>query len=142
MTAPRTASVPGRLPVRCEALWVDILLIDDDELIRVCLVEALHEAGLATVEQSCGEDALRAIVDHGPPRVVVTDINLGAGMDGRAFAAVLRRQHPGVPVIYISGRYAEIKPLTSIERFLPKPFTTRTLLRAIEELRGEAALAV
>lgn len=120
---------------------MDVLLIDDDELVRICLVEALHEAGLATVEQSSGEDALRAIIDHGPPRVVVTDINLGAGMDGRAFAAVLRRYHPEVPIIYISGRYAEIKPLTSIERFLPKPFTTRTLLRAIEELRGAAAAA-
>ena len=118
---------------------MDVLLIDDDDLIRVCLVEALHEAGLATVEQSCGEDALRTIVDHGPPRVVVTDINLGAGMDGRAFAAELRRQHPEVPVIYISGRYAEIKPLTATERFLPKPFTTRSLLNAIEELRGEVA---
>lgn len=121
---------------------MDVLLIDDDDLIRVCLVEALHEAGLATVEQSNGEDALRTIVDHGPPRVVVTDINLGAGMDGRAFAAELRRQHPEVPVIYISGRYAEIKPLTAIERFLPKPFTTRSLLNAIDELRVEVASTV
>ena len=121
---------------------MDVLLIDDDDLIRVCLVEALHEAGLATVEQSSGEDALRTIVAHGPPRIVVTDINLGAGMDGRVFAAELRRQHPGVPVIYISGRYAEIKPLSDTERFLPKPFTTRTLLDAIDELRGEIATAV
>ena len=118
---------------------MDVLLIDDDALIRVCLVEALHEAGLATIEECCGEDALRAIVDHGPPHVVVTDINLGAGMDGRTFGAMLRRQHPEVPIIYISGRYAEIRPLTPIERFLAKPFTTRTLLRAIEELRGAAA---
>ncbi|MGI4976933.1 MAG: response regulator [Janthinobacterium lividum] len=118
---------------------MDVLLIDDDDLIRVCLVEALHEAGLATVEQSSGEDALRAIVAQGPPRIVVTDINLGAGMDGRVFAAELRRQHPGVPVIYISGRYAEIKPLSATERFLPKPFTTRTLLDVIDELRGEIA---
>lgn len=117
---------------------MDVLLVDDDDLIRVCLVEALHEAGLATVEQSSGEDALRTIIDQGPPRIVVTDINLGAGMDGRAFAAELRRQHPEIPVIYISGRYAEIKPLTAIERFLPKPFTTRRLLNAIGELRNEA----
>ena len=121
---------------------MDVLLIDDDDLIRVCLVEALHEAGLATVERSCGEDALRTIVDQGPPRVVVTDINLGAGMDGRAFAAELRRQHPEVPVIYISGRYAEIKPLTATERFLPKPFSTRRLLDVIDELRVEAASTV
>ena len=121
---------------------MDVLLIDDDDLIRVCLVEALHEAGLATVEQCCGEDALRAIVDQGPPRIVVTDINLGAGMDGRAFAAELRRQHPEVPVIYISGRYAEIKPLAATERFLPKPFTTRSLLDAIDDLRGEVVSAL
>ena len=116
---------------------MDVLLIDDDDLIRVCLLEALSEAGFETVEQSTGEAALRTVVDHGPPCIVVTDINLGAGMDGRAFAAELRRQHPEVPVIYISGRYAEIKPLTSTERFLPKPFTTRSLLNAIEDLRGE-----
>lgn len=118
---------------------MDILLIDDDELVRVCLIEALHEAGLVTSEQSCGEDALRAVHAEGPPGVVVTDINLGTGMDGRAFAAELHRCHPNVPVIYISGRYAELKQLASIERFLPKPFTTRRLLCAIEEVRAGAA---
>ncbi len=116
---------------------MDILLVDDDELVRVCLIEALHEAGLIASEQCCGEDALRAIRDQGPPRVLVTDINLGAGMDGLAFAAELHRHHPHVPVIYISGRYAELKQLGSIERFLPKPFTTRRLLCAIDEVRGE-----
>ena len=115
---------------------MDILLVEDDELVRECLAEALQEAGLRIEGTSTAEAALVLLRSGHPPDVMVTDINLGAGMDGLAFARAARLLHPGLPVVFISGRYSELRNMMPYERFLPKPFTTPALLRAIEDVRA------
>ncbi len=120
---------------------LDILLIEDDELVRDCLEVALLEAGLDTTGSMSGEAALDLLNAGRPPSVVVTDINLGAGMDGLAFMRAARELCPGLPVVFISGRYGELRGMTASERFLPKPFTTPALLRAIADVRASARTA-
>jgi DNA-binding NtrC family response regulator len=118
---------------------LDILLIEDDELVRDCLEVALMEAGLETLGSRSAEAALDLLDANEPPSVVVTDINLGSGMDGLAFMRAARAVCPGLPVVFISGRYGELRGMTESERFLPKPFTTPALLRAIHDVREAAA---
>ncbi|HTR18235.1 MAG TPA: response regulator [Acetobacteraceae bacterium] len=116
-------------------MTVDVLLVEDDDLVRECLAEALHEAGLETAERASGEDALELLTpDTKPPAVVVTDINLGPGMNGLAFAEAARRCWPSVAVIYISGRYQGLNELGGRDRFVPKPFPMGALLRAIRDV--------
>jgi CheY-like chemotaxis protein len=115
---------------------LDILLVEDDDLVRECLAEALHEAGLSIEGCYSGEAALSMMHGGRQPCVLVTDINLGPGMDGLAFARAAREVCPGLPVVFISGRYAELRGMSESERFLPKPFTTPALLRAIDDVRG------
>ena len=117
---------------------MDILLVEDDDLVRDCLSEALHEAGLMIEGSGTAEAALVLLDAEHPPGVVVTDINLGPGMDGLAFARAAREVCPGLPVVFISGRYAELRNMMPYERFLPKPFTTPALLSAIEAVRAAA----
>ena len=104
---------------------MNILLVEDDDLVRDCLLEALHDAGHAIEGIGTGEAALSWLDPNNPPSVVVTDINLGPGMDGLAFARAAREMFPGLPVVFISGRYAELRGMAADERFLPKQFTTR-----------------
>ncbi len=125
---------------RC-ACWgtiLDILLVEDDELVRDCLEVALLEAGLDATGSESGEAALGLVRADHRPNVLVTDINLGAGMDGLAFVRAMRELCPGLPVVFISGRYGELRGMTSRERFLPKPFSTPALLRAIADVRASA----
>jgi CheY-like chemotaxis protein len=119
-----------------EETQVDVLLVEDDDLVRDCLAEALHEAGLDIEGSASGEAALAMLRRETAPKVLVTDINLGHGMDGLAFARAAREVHPGLPVVYISGRYGELRGLTGRERFLPKPFTAPSLLRAIADVQA------
>jgi two-component system cell cycle sensor histidine kinase/response regulator CckA len=111
---------------------VDVLLVEDDELIRNILGEALDEAGLDTVRSPNAEAALELMAADAP-RVMVTDINLGAGMDGLELGRAARQRFPDLPIVYISGRYAGVAGLRDDERFLPKPFSASALLRAIAE---------
>jgi len=115
---------------------LDILLVEDDDLVRDCLLEALHEAGHLIEESASAEAALAILTTGSAPAVIVTDINLGPGMDGLAFARAAREMCPGLPVVFISGRYATLPGLTAGERFLAKPFTTPALLEAIANVRA------
>jgi CheY-like chemotaxis protein len=120
---------------------LNILLVEDDDLVRDCLAEALHEAGLSIEGSGSAEDAMMVISAGRQPDVVVTDINLGPGMDGLAFARAVRELCPGVPIVFISGRYTELRGMTARERFLSKPFTTPALLRAINDVRAAAQIS-
>jgi CheY-like chemotaxis protein len=115
---------------------LDILLVEDDDLVRDCLAEALGDAGLSIEGTTSAEAALVLIKDGRYPGVIVTDINLGAGMDGLAFARAARAAYPCMPIVFISGRYGELRGLSQCERFLAKPFTTPALLRAINDVKA------
>jgi CheY-like chemotaxis protein len=115
---------------------LDILLVEDDDLVRDCLAEALAEAGMSIEGSASAEAALVMIKNGRHPGVIVTDINLGAGMDGLAFARAARVACPGLPIVFISGRYGELRGMSAGERFLAKPFTTPALLRAIDDVKA------
>jgi DNA-binding response OmpR family regulator len=119
---------------------VDILLVEDDLLVLDILGEALTLAGMGTARHTTAESALQDL-SRGVPNVVVTDINLGAGMDGLELGRTARARFPNLPVVYISGRYPEVRGLTELERFLLKPFPAALLLRTIDDLRACAAAA-
>lgn len=116
-----------------------VLLVEDDAIVREVLGDALQEAGHHTVGSSSAEAALELLIDYAPD-VVVTDINLGAGMDGLALGRVARASFPRLPFVYISGRYATVSGLNEFELFLSKPFPASTLVNAISDVRARACL--
>lgn len=113
-----------------------ILLVDDDELVRAVLAETLSDAGHDVIEAADPLEAFALPAVAGPPSVVITDINLGAALNGLDVAAVAHRKWPDVRVMLISGLPAnhtgqEPDPRDS---YLQKPFSGHRLLRAIKEL--------
>ena len=119
---------------------MDILLVEDDDLVLETLGEALRQAGFATERHASAESALSSLsrprAPQEQPRVVVTDINLGSGMDGLALGRAVRARFPDLPFVYISGRYGELRGLSAQERFLVKPFAASVLLRTIRDLEA------
>jgi DNA-binding response OmpR family regulator len=122
----------SNIGIQAEAA-VDVLLVEDDELVLATLGEALRQAGFNAERHANAESALESMGES-QPKAVVTDINLGSGMDGVALGRTLRSRFPDVPVVYISGRYSELRGLTAQERFLLKPFSPAVLLRALQDL--------
>lgn len=123
---------------------MDVLLVEDEPLVREMLAEGLADAGLHVAEASSAEIALEAVNAAGeagrPPRVVVTDVNLGAGMDGLALAAEARRRWPGVGVVVMTGRPSNLdgrRPDPG-EVHLHKPFGPSRLTVAVHDLMGRS----
>jgi len=112
-----------------------VLLIEDDHEVRANLVDLLGEEGLEVDGLANAEDALVLFGAGQVPDVLVTDIDLGPGLDGVDLAEVAQARHPDVGVVFISGdpHGAHGHRLGAHERFLQKPFKASDLAAAIRD---------
>jgi CheY-like chemotaxis protein len=122
----------------------DILVIEDDPIMREALTDWLQAAGY-TVRTATDGSAGLAAVKLAVPAVVVTDIHM-PGTSGAAVISELKRNHPQVPIIAISGLFdsghgldAEGAIARGAARALAKPFKRAAFLRAVSEIIGLAA---
>ena len=125
----------------------DILIVDDEADIRALIAGILKDEGYGTREAAHSDAAFEAIAQR-RPSLVILDIWLqGSALDGLAILDRVKREHPDVPVVMISG-HGNIETAVSAIRngaydFIEKPFKTDRLLllvqRAIEaaQLRRE-----
>jgi two-component system, cell cycle sensor histidine kinase and response regulator CckA len=120
-----------------------ILLAEDEPAVREFTKRALERAGYTVLAAQDGDEALRASrawddrID-----VLVTDVVM-PGMHGPELAYRIRQTRPDVGILYMSG-YAEDAVNTGGEfatpgGFLPKPFTSDGLIRAIRRAGSEAS---
>jgi DNA-binding NtrC family response regulator len=120
---------------------MDVLVVDDEALVREIVSEGLSDDGLAVVQATSAEHALALTEAAGAPDVVVTDLNLGEGMNGLALAEEVHRRWPDTGVVIMSGNPAGVQAHTfgEQERFLTKPFGNGRLGSAVRELMGRSA---
>lgn len=113
------------------------ILIDDDSLVREVLGGALEILGWDVTSVASAEAALALAAEFPAPRLIVTDVNLGAGMSGFELLPHARRRWPDAGIIVISGRPVEPNALAGLgkhEIFLTKPASIATLGGAISRV--------
>jgi two-component system, response regulator PdtaR len=116
---------------------MDVLVVEDEPLVREIAVEALWDAGLGVTEAASAEAALAIMAETGPPPVLVTDVDLGRSvMDGLVLATEVCRRWPQTAVIYITERPGALseRALGPRERYVPKPFEPARLARLVCEM--------
>lgn len=82
-----------------------ILLVEDDDSVRLINQEVLQELGYQVVVARHAEEALRLLDDMAGLDLLVTDVGL-PGMNGRQLAEIVQQVHHGLPVLFLTG-YAE-----------------------------------
>jgi PAS domain S-box-containing protein len=116
----------------------NILLVEDEEMVRRLARRVLEGTGYAVLEAATGEEAL-AIANLPDQRIdlVVTDVVM-PGMSGQELSAKLRAQRPGLPILYVSGyseeaitQHGQLLPNTV---FLQKPFSPAALVVKVREV--------
>ncbi|PZQ58008.1 MAG: response regulator [Sphingomonas taxi] len=115
----------------------DILVVDDNDLVRESLACLLETQGWRVRSVSGPVEAIAIMTDPGQAcSVLVTDIDLGGAVDGFAVAAKVRRVSPRHPVVYVTGRpwVFEERFFDEAERTLAKPFRADDLLSAIRDI--------
>jgi CheY-like chemotaxis protein len=115
-----------------------ILLTEDEQDVREVAREFLESGGYAVIEARDGAEALGLVHKHeGTINLLVTDMVM-PGMTGLELAARLKKERPGLRILYMSG-YSERAASESLQadpsmRLLTKPFSRWALLRAVHEL--------
>jgi signal transduction histidine kinase len=137
LTLPRVEGTPSQealpaMPKACHARR--LLLVDDDPLVRAATRDMLEDIGHEVVDVSCGRDAIEVLARDGAFDLVATDFAM-AGMNGSELAGHIRRTHPAMPILFVTGfakddalvRWGDRNTLT-----LGKPFSSVELARAID----------
>jgi CheY-like chemotaxis protein len=118
---------------------IEILVVDDDALMRGLLAEWLSAAGYRVRKAEHGGAALQMLRNR-PANLLITDMDM-PGFDGAQTMEEARRVVPGLPVIAISGGTHEGKESwmatarnLGATRLLAKPFSREALLAAVEDI--------
>src|SRR5918994_3065120 len=122
----------------------DVLIVDDEPEVRDAIAAILGDEGYEVRHAAEGRAGL-AEIDARPPGVLLLDIWLeGSQLDGLEVLDQVRRLHPDVPAIVISGHGTIETAVTAIKKgaydFLEKPFNAERLLVLIERAREAARL--
>ncbi|WP_236038934.1 PAS domain S-box protein [Belnapia arida] len=105
-----------------------VLLVDDEDAARQPAADLLRELGHTVLEARDGPEALRILATTRPD-LLVTDVGLPNGMNGRQLAEAARKGAPGLPVLFISG-YAGTSLPPGID-MMDKPFELDALVRRV-----------
>jgi PAS domain S-box-containing protein len=125
--AERPAEAPP--PARAGA-HRSVLLVDDERIAREAMAERLRELGYRVLEAADGPAALNLLDGGAQVDMLVTDVGLPNGMNGRQVAEAVRARQPGLPLLFITG-YAgtELPPGSAV---VDKPFDLDTLARKVQ----------
>jgi len=123
---------------------VDVLVIDDDPIMRELMADWLEAAGYR-VRQAGDCGAALAEFKRQAPALVITDMFMPGACGAEAIAR-LKAAQPGVALIAVSGYFnsgqrlsAEAALSAGADRALPKPVKRRDLIQAVAELVGPSA---
>ncbi len=112
-----------------------VLVVDDEPSVRLLVADALSEHGYACIEAHDGPAGLRILQSNAKISLLITDVGLPGGLNGRQVADAARDLRPDLPVLFITG-YAEnavlnhghIQPGMEV---LTKPFAIDDLIRRV-----------
>ncbi len=136
---PASPSTDGvRPPERSRGEGERILVTEDDPAVRRALVRILEREGFQVTAVGSAEEALQRLASgEPPPDLCLSDVVL-PGASGIHLARVLRRDHPRLPVLLISGyseeRLAMEDGAEGLPPLLPKPFSPGEVVGRIREL--------
>lgn len=123
-----------------------VLVVEDHALTLTLLCDALNNAGFSTTGVASAAEAL-ALFDSADPDLLLTDINLGGGVNGVELAHVLRSRAPYLAMVFLSdydsdGNQPQGFPLPGGSAFVAKSQLNSTdgLVAVIEAVLREESI--
>lgn len=135
--AEQTVVVPSE-PVAPLTTGQVVMVIDDEPSVRSLLVDVLSEAGYQVLDAGDGPGGLKLMASAPRLDMLVTDVGLPGGLNGRQVAEAARVGRPGLKVLFITG-YAEgaVVGAGHLEpgmQLITKPFGMDDLVRRVRAM--------
>jgi signal transduction histidine kinase/DNA-binding response OmpR family regulator len=115
-----------------------VLVVDDEVIIRMLVVEVLEDNGYVAIEAEDGQSALGVLQSDARIDLLVTDVGLPGGLNGRQVADAGRVTRPDLKVLFITG-FAENAAIGNGHldpgmQVLAKPFVLSALAAKVRDL--------
>jgi CheY-like chemotaxis protein len=119
-----------------------ILVVEDDQSVRLLVREVLEELGYDAIEAPEAESAIPILSSRRPLDLMISDVGL-PDMNGRQLAEIARQHRPDLPILFVTG-YAENAAiragfLGTNMTMITKPFAFGGLAAKVGEMLGHAA---
>ena len=138
--APGDELTPGQTTIEVAQHGETVLLVDDESTVRMLLADVLGELGYTVIEAADSAAGLKLLRSDVHIDLLVTDVGLPGGMNGRQMAEAGMELRPGLKTLFITG-YAEnavmgYGQLGAGMGVLTKPFAVEVLGGRVRELLG------
>ena len=138
--APGDELTPGQATIEVAQQGETVLLVDDESTVRMLLADVLGELGYTVIEAADSAAGLKLLRSDVHIDLLVTDVGLPGGMNGRQMAEAGMELRPGLKTLFITG-YAEnavmgYGQLGAGMGVLTKPFAVEVLGGRVRELLG------
>jgi PAS domain S-box-containing protein len=115
-----------------------VLVIDDEPTVRLLMIDALQDAGYRVLEAADGPSGLKILQSDTRIDLLLTDVGLPGGMNGRQVADAGRAVRPALKVLFITG-YAENAVIGNghLEpgmQLITKPFSIEALANRVRDM--------
>jgi CheY-like chemotaxis protein len=117
-----------------------VLVAEDEELVRLVIVQALRDEGFEVMEVEHAEAALIVLENHARRiHVLFTDIQMPGTMDGLGLAHHTSKHWPWIGLLVTSARpHPDRTVFPERSRFVAKPYQHRDVIRHLRELAAAA----
>jgi CheY-like chemotaxis protein len=117
-----------------------ILVVDDDQLVRDVTLRRLASLGYRTISAATGSEALAALSSNVAVDLLITDVHMPGDMHGPDLAKEARRMRPQIKVLFVSGavddELSQDGAGGSDVNLLAKPCSKAELAEKIREVLG------
>src|ERR1700738_3364185 len=135
--------VPGTMISGQSALPPNVLVVEDEMLLRMRAVDMVEDAGFTPVEAINADDALAILESRSDIELLFTDIQMPGSMDGLKLAYAVHERWPLIKIILVSGQLKltdDDKPADS--RFFGKPLDVKQMVAEMQDMMGRGALKI
>ncbi len=130
-------TIAVRVPSRSEQ-GETVLVVDDEPTVRMLVADVLHDLGYSAIEAGDSVSGLKILESDVRIDLLVSDVGLPGGMNGRQMADAARVSRPDLKVLFITG-FAEnaavgngqLEPGMAV---ITKPFPVDTLAARVREI--------
>jgi CheY-like chemotaxis protein len=120
-----------------ELRLVNILIVEDELLIRMIVSDGLRDVGYNVIEAINGDEAVEILSSGAAVDLVFSDVRMPGSLDGLGLLGFIRTAFPGLPVVITSGHLQpELALADGATQFLAKPYGVEQMIKLIQ---GELA---
>jgi len=121
--------------LKCPVCASAVLVVEDDEMLRMCAADVVADAGFAPLEAANADEAVSILESRSDIALLFIDIQMPGSMDGFGLAQTVHDRWPAIKIILVSGRVElseRKRPVNS--RFFQKPFAMKQMIEGLQEM--------